>query len=728
MSAHSQVFVSYKGKIPDVATIASFDDEGNYVASAESKFSPFTGQRAVRMSDSSANIIAEDFADVIRIGECENCKSVHKADLGSVKAMIHNKTNAFHCLDCGKAIDVDIAMPEFLRVAARADKANDGTATDVNEEVTSPTPAAAVTTEQPSDETKVDIVKTNPSDQANDGSGDCDVIDDTVNNDGNNGGGDGTGAGVDNTGNAGATPPVAADATGNGDGTSPAPDATDGDADTEAEAKTMVASFIAGNTDVATLCKAIKAGKFNDEDVATLLDRDMSAEDLSSIYEACIAHASDNSDLADLADGSDDDSVDGDNDSGSNDGSDDSDADVIDDSDSDGSLDGDDGDNSGDGADDDDDDADVIDDDSGSDGDTDPGVNAGDSTSGDMTDKDGSGDGDADTDSAKIIIAAKNGNVSLSGGKIKFTGTIKLADVAKQLTDEGATLDYADLFTGKDDNEEGKTFAELKANPIAEGDSGDTATFHALDKGVNWKSGKLFLVLDDTASAYFVFADGRPVARLIRNNAHSDNAKLFESEAFTKSFERQIREGKSVSRFGYVPYSIAIDTAKIKQGMNDKQLADTAASLSADYDRRIDVLKDCIVTATVAANKGVWNDYSNPVKDSLITKLVAMGVEDSASIVEKVFADHAQEGVEAVLSKALEIAGKPDVARKEIRTLVDTAKYAVSAPSLTEKLTRVGMLTEDRTPPRQERRAVENHDSASITKDNKAYNWQQAWP
>jgi hypothetical protein len=692
MSKVHQAFVSYKGKIPDTATLAAFDND--YAANAESKFSPFTGA-AAKASSQSTTIVAADFNDLATVGTCPKCSSIHRADAATAQAMIDQACAGFHCIDCATVVPLSVNTKELVSILARLDQADDGAGTDGTE---TPNP----------DATKVDIVKK-----------------DDVNNDADGGVLNGNGNG------------------GNEQPTNDAPEQTV-DPNVEADAKAMTAAFIAGKVSVTKVADAIRGGKYPDAALADLLanDEKISATDMATLYDAYIDNAG--ADFSDIADDSGDDSVDSQNDGGDDDSSEggdmdgDGDADIIDDTDGDDSDDGDDvnsDDDSGDDGDDDsfggdddssdgDGDVDVIDDsDDGDDNDgsgnsnvTDDSNGGGDSSGGDNTgngdgtggdgivsDNTGAGDAvnsdgsddddDVDKDAAFTVSFGKNGVTISTKGKTKIAGKqVKLKDVASKLTDVGAVVDTSDLFSGEDDNKDGdKTFADIKAIATGEQPETDKATVLTLDGNVDWKNADLSSTLNANKTAYVVFANDVPVGILQREKAHADNAKFFETDVFPNAFARQVREGKDVKRFGYAPFAVRVDTAAIAKTISDKQLSDTAASISNDYDKKIGVIKDSIVTATVAANKGVWDGYSNPVKEALVKKFTSLGHEDAASIIEGIFADNAQAATEAMLTKAFELAAKSDVARTEITEMVNTAKYAltVNAP-ITKKLTRMG--------------------------------------
>lgn len=256
--------------------------------------------------------------------------------------------------------------------------------------------------------------------------------------------------------------------------------------------------------------------------------------------------------------------------------------------------------------------------------------------------------------------------------------------------------DSAKLFKpAKDDNKEGKTFAEVMENPLDEDmQSTETASIIELRPALNLATADIACVLDRNASRYFVFANDLPVGTLSRERAHSDNASRFTDEVFPKGFIAQLKAGHDTSRFGFARFTARVDVAGLVKSHEDKKKADIASELASKFDAKLDVIKSSMVTAAVAANKGVWKGFDNPIRDALVKKLSSIGVEDSASIVNAVFANHSQAYTESLLGKAMDLASKPEESRKVIADMVNTAAYMTGnqtpADNLVTKLAKFG--------------------------------------
>lgn len=256
--------------------------------------------------------------------------------------------------------------------------------------------------------------------------------------------------------------------------------------------------------------------------------------------------------------------------------------------------------------------------------------------------------------------------------------------------------DSAKLFKpAKDDNKEGKTFAEVMENPLDEDlQPTETASMIELRPALNLATADVACILDRNASRYFVFANGLPVGTLSRERSHADNASRFTDEVFPKGFIAQLKAGHDTSRFGFARYTARVDVAGLVKSHDDKKKADIASDLASKFDAKLDVIKASMVTAAVAANKGVWKGFDNPIRDALVKKLSSIGVEDSASIVNAVFANHSQAYTESLLGKAMDLASKPEESRKVIADMVTTAAYMTGnqtpADNLVTKLAKFG--------------------------------------
>lgn len=235
--------------------------------------------------------------------------------------------------------------------------------------------------------------------------------------------------------------------------------------------------------------------------------------------------------------------------------------------------------------------------------------------------------------------------------------------------------DEAALFTKTDENPEGKTFAEIIEG--APDDKKDTAAVIAVSNVTNLDQADIACVMNSKRTRYIVFVDDKPAGTLSRELCHADNASLFDDGVFVKGFIRQFSNKLDVSRFGFQTYAVRVDTAGIVEQFTEKQRADIAEDLSAKFNGRLEVIKTSLLTAATACNKGVWGDFTNPIREAIVARLETLGIDDADFVVNKAFVEQASLYVENLLTKALELSDKSDVAREEITRMVDTANYVV---------------------------------------------------
>jgi hypothetical protein len=626
-----QVWVSYKNQIPDSASLTAFEDGGdNFVASATSKFSPFTGNPTKTLGAQSLTAEKSDIAEIITIGKCK-CGSIHRADIASVSGMLDENSTNFFCLDCGSAVPLNVKMSEFL--AASADES------DMN------------TDDESADDTKTDDDK------------------DAVNSDDD---------------------AIKAD-----------------DKGVEAE-----------NKDIHSEDQRIKS----DENVKDEDEHEKSADE----HEKSANEDVKADDEADVIDDTADDEADVIDDTA------DDEADVIDDT-----QDGGENEEVDENVQDDADNASLLDDDEFDavlaklvkKASLDLGAAFEELAMDDEGDDSEDGMNDAPdnsevSESPAPEIAPVNNLPNSESGVVLTPNLDDDTETTPVVSPDSANS----LFTGKNENPEGKTLAEIIENPAGEQNAVDGAQLVALDKGVNYKTADIAFVLNAKKTAYIVFADDKPVGTLARSRTHVDNAKVFEDEVFTRAFSNQLVGGLDVSRFGYAPYTVRINAKALRKEFTDKQIADTAKTVSVKFDARLDAIKTSLVTVASAANKGVWADYKNPLRDALVAKLTAIGIEDCAAIVGKVFVDASSEYVETLLSKAIDLANKPAAIREEFKRTVDTANYIVApsnGSSLGARLASLGTPKEEAPAPVNKLRLV-GSDTASVN-DTGTFDWKNAF-
>lgn len=192
--------------------------------------------------------------------------------------------------------------------------------------------------------------------------------------------------------------------------------------------------------------------------------------------------------------------------------------------------------------------------------------------------------------------------------------------------------------------------------------------------GINDK--ELELVLSSDKSRYFLFADNVPVAQLVKDEIETASLKeIFEDNAFGKAFFNAVSSNEDITQYGYVPYNL---TATVDQATAAKLKSfkdEARAQVEAENTHRYERLLESLDVAALAQVKGVWDDFSNPVRNDLVRILDLAGVEGAATLVDSVFAKSGAEFTRTLVSKAKELMSMDTSAFNAVKTMIDTAKF-----------------------------------------------------
>jgi len=219
-----------------------------------------------------------------------------------------------------------------------------------------------------------------------------------------------------------------------------------------------------------------------------------------------------------------------------------------------------------------------------------------------------------------------------------------------------------------------KTETEVKteSNPV-------TVEILPLAASVNWQDSELDVVLSSLKDpTYYVFSNGKPVATLAKSRAAEDLQEVFSSNAFIKGFLAATRQGLTAqdeTNFGLAPITTEVPIEQVQKDKIDQAIEKTTEELKAEFEQHKIAHKQSFNTSLMASLKGVWKDYNNPLKDSLIANLKVNGVHNPESLINKIFADTAVDTFKAVLVKTDDLLNKPEASRDEIARLVETAAF-----------------------------------------------------
>jgi hypothetical protein len=134
------------------------------------------------------------------------------------------------------------------------------------------------------------------------------------------------------------------------------------------------------------------------------------------------------------------------------------------------------------------------------------------------------------------------------------------------------------------------------------------------------------------------------------------------------------------------------------------ELANSKRELSRNLEQanseRLSAFEHGLKIASVGSIKGVWSEFSNPIRDALVQDLKRLAVVSPEQVVDRAFSEHGSAYLKMILSKAQELAEKSDDIRNETARLVRDAKPAIGvgiAAQVSDMLSRGGTIIENPT-------------------------------
>lgn len=177
---------------------------------------------------------------------------------------------------------------------------------------------------------------------------------------------------------------------------------------------------------------------------------------------------------------------------------------------------------------------------------------------------------------------------------------------------------------------------------------------------------------------YYIMVKNRPVG-LIRKESLSENlGDLFEdsktfSNAVISAFRNGIEQACDEFKIEAIKVEVPVDEAVTAHLIEERK--ELEASFEEKKQELMEVLKQSISIASVAINKEIYKNETNPLKDELVSKLTQNGVIDSAKLVNACFEKAMGNYIESVLAKAYELVEKNTEVRNEVAKMVESANY-----------------------------------------------------
>lgn len=207
---------------------------------------------------------------------------------------------------------------------------------------------------------------------------------------------------------------------------------------------------------------------------------------------------------------------------------------------------------------------------------------------------------------------------------------------------------------------------------------GDTLEVNLVDVAVDEEMPVEELSFSYSGNRVNVLAGEKLIATLTAETAGS-NADILQTDAFRMSVSHSVeKEGlkKALTHYNFKPVVISVALSKVVKAkvvaavaIREKQIAAKQKDFGDSFQQALD-----IAAAGYASN--FWRGKTDPVKESLIAELSAVGFRSPAKLINKVFAAHGVAQQRAVLEVARDLATKPVETLNSLSDAIDLARYA----------------------------------------------------
>jgi hypothetical protein len=161
-------------------------------------------------------------------------------------------------------------------------------------------------------------------------------------------------------------------------------------------------------------------------------------------------------------------------------------------------------------------------------------------------------------------------------------------------------------------------------------------------------------------STWLAFHDGVPFAKATASNA--ENPTQFADASFGRAFkalasEQGVQAAMEQMKFEEIRPVVNVDqlvAAQIETRVQEAT-AEIAQAATRDTEELAQRFEAAIATAAQGINRGFFPDLKNPVRLALASTLESLGFEGGDELLQRAFADHADDHHKQILAKACEI-------------------------------------------------------------------------
>lgn len=186
------------------------------------------------------------------------------------------------------------------------------------------------------------------------------------------------------------------------------------------------------------------------------------------------------------------------------------------------------------------------------------------------------------------------------------------------------------------------------------------------------------------AILFAVDANGnfKPVLELNAQYAAESNARFFQSQSdldrviYEITKDRDFRpELKDFAALGARDFKFTAPVSDVLHNRIESGIANVTASLKREDEEHVERIAQSLKIAFLELVKGVREDVPNAVREELVARIRALGVEDAAHIVDNAFRDAGEQFAKDLLRRTLSLAEKSVEVRNEAAENAVQAKF-----------------------------------------------------
>lgn len=176
------------------------------------------------------------------------------------------------------------------------------------------------------------------------------------------------------------------------------------------------------------------------------------------------------------------------------------------------------------------------------------------------------------------------------------------------------------------------------------------------------------------------FVNDVSVATLHQSAIPAEAVEAFNSKVYMEAIRNHTNQhglASTIDEFGFTPVTVKASQKQIKAFYDSKTTAMAKVAVESKIKEFGQEFRPCLGIAAVGLTKGFWKNESNVIKDNLVGKLTQLGMRKNAaaSVVDEVFAVHAEDYHRKLVEKAFTIFEKDPQFRQALADAVGDMTY-----------------------------------------------------